>query len=578
MIRGRTAFVVAGILVGSMVSRPAAQNPPSRVLVLDQQARTVTALSLPGGSVAQTATLQGTPTALLMSADGQRVLVLDRGEGRDAGDDGFQAKTRSAVTILDGATLAVKGRVELAWGLEPLSMLSAAGDRLSVVGQGYRGKPAESQPREFVTVDLAGAKVLSRIELPRPATAFLAAPDGRTGVVLSASEKRKGVLSPAELRFLDLTTGSVAATVPLEGDPGNPVLSPDAQFLYLLDRGKPSDNPDKNVNGRLHVVSMSTRAVQGGSDAGSKPRGLVLDERGQRLLMLSDGVPAKGPANRDRAGELRVITGGTVSAPIPVGTGPESLETSADGKTLYVHGSYSFSKLTLPDLKPAGSPYTFKTFGEEMRVSPDGSRLYQLWTEYFKTYDLATGTRLLEVRTGKMSTKMFQALDVGLKNETARLNAETQARRNGQSSYVYAEASLAEPRGTMVVRPDGKVVYTLNSQTTDVTLIDGVTGAVIQKVDVAAFRVLCMPGASTALLAAPGGVSALDFATHQKSDVLSAAAGRFDRAELSPDGRTALISGPGGVMIVDATSGRPVGTFKPFGVVADIAMDWGTAR
>ena len=100
-------------------------------------------------------------------------------------------------------------------------MLSTAGDRLSVVGRGFRGRTAaESLPGEVVTVDLVAAKLLSRIELPRKATAAIATPDGRTAVVLSAREEpRKAVVLPAELRFVDLTAGAIAATVPLDGDP-----------------------------------------------------------------------------------------------------------------------------------------------------------------------------------------------------------------------------------------------------------------------------------------------------------------------------------------------------------------------
>ena len=134
----------------------------------------------------------------------------------------------------------------------------------------------------------------------------------------------------------------MAATVPLEGDPGGPVLAPDGQFLYLLDRGKPNNNPDKNVNGRLHAVSMATRTVERVTDVGSKPRGLVLDERGQQLLMVSDGPPVKGPANRDRAGRTaghprrRLRRRRFRSEP-----GPSELEVSADGRTLYVLGTYS---------------------------------------------------------------------------------------------------------------------------------------------------------------------------------------------------------------------------------------------
>ena len=109
MTRGIGAIVVAAV-VTSPVGLVFAQNTASRVLVLDQQARTVTALEFPSGQAAQTAWLQGTPSDLLLTDDGKRLLVLDRGQGRDAGENGFQAKTRAAVTILDGPSLAVQDR------------------------------------------------------------------------------------------------------------------------------------------------------------------------------------------------------------------------------------------------------------------------------------------------------------------------------------------------------------------------------------------------------------------------------------------------------------------------------------
>ena len=572
-------IVVAGIVVGS-VHGITAQAPSSRVMVLDQQARTVTALELPSGRVAQTASLQGTPSTLLMTADGRRVLVLHRGEGRDAGRDGYEAKTRAAVTILDGRSLAVQGRVELGWGLESMAMLSADGDRLSVVGPGFQGRtPADSLPREIVTVDVARAKLVSRIELPRRATAFLATPDGRTAVVLSAREEpRKNTVLPAELRFLDVMAGTVAATLPLEGDPRNPVLAPDGQFLYLLERGKPNNNPDKNVNGRLHVVSMATRTMQGVADAGSNPRGLVLDHRAGQLFMVSDGPPVKGPANRDRPGELRVIRGAAPSAPIPVGTSPVWLQASVDGTALYVLGTNSFARVSLPDLTPT-PPLTFKNWGEELRVSPDGKRLYMLNGEYFMTFDLATGQRIADVRTGRMGMKMLMALEAGLEAETARLEAENKARREGRSYHAYVDYTLEKPRGTMAIPPDGKAVYALNSQTSDVTVIDGRSGEILRKVPAGGFTVLFMQGAPVALVPSATAVQAVDLATHEKgADVATAAKADFDRAELSPDGRVAVIAGTGGVMIVDATNGRPSATFKPFGLVADVAMDWGTPR
>ena len=259
---GRIALIV--VTVALLAAREPAVAQGARAYVLDQEARTVTLLDLASGQVVRTAMVQGSPSRLLRTTDGARVVVLDQGEGRDAGDAGFQAKTRSAVTILDGRTLAVQGRVELGWGLGGTPMLSVSGDRLSVVGPGFRGRTeAESLPSEVVTVDLVAAKQLSRIALPRPATAAIATPDGRTAVVLSArDEKRKAAVLPAELRFLDLSAGTIAATVPLEGDPGGPVLAPDGRFLYLLDRGKPNDNPGRPFAQRDRSTDCSTSSTQ----------------------------------------------------------------------------------------------------------------------------------------------------------------------------------------------------------------------------------------------------------------------------------------------------------------------------
>jgi DNA-binding beta-propeller fold protein YncE len=242
---------------------------------------------------------------------------------------------------------------------------------------------------------------------------------------------------------------------------------------------------------------------------------------------------------------------------------------------LHVLGTYSAAKVTMPDLKPA-PPLTFKTWGEELRVSPDGTRLYMVNGEYFKTYDLATGTQLTEVRTGRMSMKLLQALETGLSSEAARLEAENAARREGRSYYAYTEYTLTQPRGNMAIRPDGKAVYALNSQTDDLTVIDGVSGAILQKVPAGGFSVLFMPAASVALVPSATALHAVDLATHQKkADVATASTGNFDGSELSPDGRLAVIHGSGGVLLVDASSGSPVATFKPFGQVADVAVDWG---
>src|SRR4051794_7002726 len=192
-------LATVGISIATIPAVAHAQARPARVFVLDQWAPSVTALDL-SGTVVRTAPLQGSPTILLRTPDSKLLVVLDRGTGKDAGDAGFQAKTKSSATILDAGTLATRARVELGAGLETTAMLSAAGDRLAVICPGYVSKKGdENQPRELMTIDLAGGKVAGRVTLARPSSAFFATPDGATAVVLSRRDYPKGAQAELQL-------------------------------------------------------------------------------------------------------------------------------------------------------------------------------------------------------------------------------------------------------------------------------------------------------------------------------------------------------------------------------------------
>ena len=577
MSRAFTGVLSAAIAAMS-VANAAAQDAGARAYVLDQGAQTLTAVDIGTGKTGQSAKLEGTPETLLRTANGQRMLVLDRGQGRDAGDAGYQAKTKSAVTIVDGRTLAVQSRVELCWGLQGPPMLSAAGDRLSVVCPGYRGKtPAESLPREIVTVDLQSGKVLSRLELTRPVSAHIATPDGRTGLVLSPREApKKAPAQPAELRFVDLTTGAVAVTVTLEGDPAGPVLAPDGQFVYVLDRGKPSDNPDKNLNGKLHAISMSTHAIAAVTDVGSKPRGLVLDEQRRRLLLLSDGQPFKGPGNNERPGELRVVAGAAPAAPITVVNMPERVEQSADGKTLYVLGGLGVTRLSLPDLGPGPTVRAPRMGFPETAISADGRRGWLSEGESFTTYDLEAGTKIESVKTGRAGKKLLLGVESWAATENSKTDAQRKAEVEGRSYYTYTEYTVKPAKGALAIVPGDKAIYALNSMTEDVTVVDGQTGQVIKKVAAGGFDVLFMPSVSTAVVAGAGTVHAVDYTSHEKlAPLVTSTNAAFGQATLSPDAKLAVIRGTGGVAIINATSGKPLGTMLPFTRVVDVAIDWG---
>ena len=573
----RTAATAAVLLATGPV---AAHGQAPRVFVLDQAAQTVTAYDVATGRSERTAAVSG--RRLLRAADGRRLLVLDRGKGEDKGNNGFRATTKASVTVLDGQSLATQSQIELGTGLDDVVMLSAKGDLLSVVCPGFRGKtPAESQPRELITVDVAAGRILSRVELTRASNEILATPDGQTIVVLSSREapKKAAALSPAELRFIDARSGKTVTTLAIEGDPHGPVLSPDGAHVYLLDRGKPHDNPDKNRNGRLHIVSLAAHEITS-ADAGSNPRGLVLDEARGQLLMLSNGTPRKGAGAQDLPGELRVLRAGKAGAAIDVAASPERILAGGDDTTLHVLGYAGVTTLSSPAL----TPQTFKTstiIGDApAAISADGRRLWViLLGEYLQTYDLAKGEHVAEARTGRMGKKTWLAFKAAIKTAASESSGRREAAESGRSYYSYTEYSVVAPHGDIAERPDGKAVYALNSQTDDVTIVDTATGQVIEKVAAGGFGIRFMPPASVALVPSATAVHAIDLASHQRAaDILADTDAGFDHVELSPDARLAVVHGAKGVLFVNASTGKVVGTLVRARDIADVAIDWGTTR
>lgn len=572
----RYACAALTVLVALGAAGPVrAQTRTSRVFVLDQGAPSVTALDL-GGAVLKTAPLQGTPSILVRTPDRRTVLVLDRGTGRDAGDAGFQAKTKSSVTILDADTLATRARVELGAGLETTTMVNTAGDRLAVICPGYSSRrPEETMPRELIVVDLRSGQVTGRIPLARPASAFFGTPDGATAVVLSLRDKPKQTPSlPAELQIIDLAARKSVATLPLDGDPRNPVLSADGKFVYLLDRGNPSGNPDKNVNGRIHVVSVATGRLEAAHDAGSRPRGLVLDDGGQQVLVLSERAPKKGEPDKDRAGELRALRGAQLVGPVPTLPFAEFLRATADGARIFVVGRAGIAAHSVKDLSPL-SEMREGFLTAQFAITPDGRRALSVWQQNLYTYDLEKGLELAKVTTGRMGARILAALDAS----TATLNSQTEAKREalrkGKSHYSYTEYSVRDPDETIAVRPDSQAVYVLNRQTSDVTVVDANTGRVLEKVATDGSAIHFLPGAGIAFVIDGSTVHAIDLATHKKLDDVSAASGyAFGRPDISRDGTAAVVNGSAGVLLIDGTTGRAAGRIVPFKRVADIDVDW----
>lgn len=577
MIRPPTMvpLLVLHLIIGTALSA-AAQTPSPRIYVLDQEARSVTALDAASGEVIRRAALEGSPSILVRTPDGRRLIALDRGIGRDAGDAGFQAKTQSAATILDADSLTVRARVPLGWGLEPTPMVSRDGNRLSVICTGYVSRrPGESRPREVVTVNLASGEVTARVPLARPASAFFGTPDGRIAVILSARDKPKQQPTlPAELQLIDLVAGQALASTSFEGNPQSPVLSPDGRFVYLLDRGNPSGNPDRNINGRLHIVAVDGKSAPAVVDVGSEPRGFVLDESRQQMLLLSDQPPVKGASNRDRPGQLRAIRSGTVVGPVDLPHGPRVIRAAGAASRIYIttaQGTLAYDPQTLKETGTARTP----GLGGVVAITPDGRRAFTTANQNLWTYDLESGKELNKVITGRMGTRLLMAAIAGTATIASESSGRREAERKGRSHYYYTEYNLRDANESMAVRPDSRAVYVLNEQTNDVTIIDAETGNTLEKVGGGGFAVRFLPKAGVALVIDSDAVRSIDLETHQKRDDLhTATVAVFANAEVSPDGRFAVAWGRATVLCVNGTMPGARAAAQTFTRVADVVFAW----
>ncbi len=515
--RGRAAVSYAAFGVLALIAWSVRADKGARptVFVLDPEGLSVTALGLADGQVMARVGLQGQPERMVITPDASHILVLDRGPGKMTARFGYHPTGRSWATVLEARTLAVVARTELCWSVgtadapgehdpEGPWVFDDKGRQVVLGCLGYRSqKPEEALPRELLTLDLQTGQVTRRRELERPIDRLLAVGGGAKVAVYSGREAPKGQPAvPAELRFVDLGTLTVETTLALEGDPGPPTPSPDGRWLYLLEYGKPDKKPEKNVNGRVQVVSVERRAHQVNLEAGRAPRGLVVDDEGNQVFVLSEGEPSleKGA---DAPGVLRVIRGAEEAAKITVGGDPLFLRVSPDRQHLHVVSEKTLTAVDLPALsklgvaapKPGGrSPLTGRA--KELTVSSDGKRGYVLYDESSKLgiLDLESRQLVAEVTTGRGGVKFGKLLGAAALSAASMSAAQAQANSTGfgwYSVYTVAPANTA-----LVLSEDQRYVYVLNTRSNDVTIVDTETRQPVNKVGVggAANRLELLPG------------------------------------------------------------------------------------
>jgi DNA-binding beta-propeller fold protein YncE len=567
----RFLSVLLPLALLALTPAPAAAAPTA--LVVDDLRRAVVRVELPALREVARGNLPQAPHEAVPSPDGSRLAVVHRGTGSVSWfAETYQPETPAQLYVVDAVTLEVAHAVALGWGT-PAVAWDAGGGGLVAFTPGYTPqRKGVAVAAELVAVDAASGAA-RRLDLGRPAHAFLPLPDGTAAAVFFAALSSKQASQPAELAFVDLQALAVTGRLTLPGAPQAPVTVRGDEHLYLVDPGQ------RGAFGALLVVSPAQRALVRTLPLGARPAVAAIDDAGGRLLLLA--MEGKEVRLRDRRGLLHVMAGGESRATVRVPWQPALLRLSDDGSTAWVVG-HSF--LTEVDLaNGAASPEVpVGTGAVALRVSDDASRAYVLQLAandvccVMTVVDVPARREVETVRTGSTGDRIFQALGAAAASYASYEVEKERAVERGRSTFyytAYAPRVAAPAVAPLAVGADG-AAFALDVQTDDVTVV-GRDGTRLANLDAAeGGRWVEWLSPERRVLAAVGekAVSLVDAASrtlvatipfrHRAHDLVTA-----------PEHGLALFYGTEEVVAVDAASGRTLARRDGFGSVAQVVVE-----
>jgi hypothetical protein len=568
----RTLTTLAFLALPALGVAQTADPEETRALVLDRKGQALVAVDLRTGTVTRRRALSGEASLVLRAGGGGRVAVIDGGPQKTTFCCGLQPKGPITATLLDARTLEPLAEQRVGWGilaaavagfhvpaLQASLMPSPDGRRLAVMCAGYHSKnPAEELPRELVTLDVDAGRIEGRVAIDRPVSGVWGTPDGQTAVMLAPREEGDWP-RPPELLFVDRAAHAVAGRVALTGVPLQTLMDPDGRWLYLLDVGKPSNKPEKNINGRLTIVSVPERRVAAVADVGSAPRALIWDETHRTVVVPSDGPPA---AKSRRAGNLRVFSGSDVIGTVLLAEEPRLVRLR--GSRAYVAGRDTLSVVDLdrPRLL-TGIPLGDADELSELVFSNDETRAFALYegSSRLSVLDIQNPRFVASLTTGRGKVKLMKALGAAALSVAATTasyySGQNVARTQGRSWFTYNiyNFGVGAPEASVAVRSDGRFAYALNTQTNDVTIVDVGTASVVSKEAVKGRSLAVLPGGVRFAILGKDELRIFDMRTQRMTEPL-----QFEDSDgvallLTHDGSAALAYGGKTLYVLDGLSG-----------------------
>jgi DNA-binding beta-propeller fold protein YncE len=540
----RLAAVIGVFLVsGSLFAQS------RKAIVMDVDAKSVAVVDAAAGTVGERVTLSDAPLRMILSPDGKRIAVLSRGEGTTSfWTSHFNPTSKSALTLIDAGTMKQIARVELGWDVGRASFSADSGS-LTVLTPGVvSNKPAEVKPAELIRINAKTGEVLKRVPLDRAAEAFEVSSNGETGAIFFKSSGG----SMAQIRLIDVATLDRIVDITLSGATEAPVaLIKDN--LYLVDSSKTKP-------GKMYIVSLGDRKLAATLDVGDRPIvGAVDPDRGN-IYLLNDN------------GELRIVNGATISAPVKVADHPVTVRFTDDKKTAYVISNGAVTTVDLAKMTASPSIKVSHS-SSDFVVSPDGRRGYVLHrSDQFccraTVIDMTNGTNMKSFLTGSKGARIAAGLAAAAASVGSYQAGRSAAQARGGGTFyytVYTPRIAKAARGPLAIRPDGKFAYYLDVQTNDVTIVDAESGERLKNVGVGSggHELVMLANGKYLAAVSDASVTIIDTDSNEMKTEVKLSGDVADFA-VSPKGDYAAVIGKGKIAVIDARAASQIATFDAF--------------
>ena len=544
MSRRVAATICVFLVYGSVVF---AQS--RKAIVLDADSKSVAVVDAAAGTVGERATLADAPLRMILSPDSKRIAVLSRGEGTTSfWTSHFNPTSKSALTLIDAATMKQIARVELGWDVGRASF-SADSGTLTVLTPGVvSNKPAEVKPAEMIRINARTGEVLKRTPLDRAAGAFEISSNGETGAIFFKSSGH----SMSQVRLIDIATLDRIADITLSGATDAPVaLIKDN--LYLVDNSKAKA-------GKMYIVSLADRKLATTLDVGDKPIvGAVDPDRGN-IYLLNDND------------ELRIVNGMTLSAPVKVADNPVTVRFTDDKKTAYVISNGAVTTVDLTKMTASPSIKVSHS-SSDFAISPDGRRGFVLHrSDQFccraTVIDMTNGTNMKSFLTGSKGARIAAGLAAAAATVGSYQAGRSAAQSRGGGTFYYTAYTpriAKAARGPLAIRPDGKFAYYLDVQTSDVTIVDAESGERLKNVSVGSggHELVMLANGKYLAAVSDASVTIIDTDSNEMKTEVKLSGDVADFA-VSPKGDYAAVIGKGKIAVIDARTAAQVASFDAF--------------